>query len=88
MRVPRSPRNSRRTYDAEGHEIRPMSLANMRAHSVRAVLATCQEASCGPLALINVDGLRLPQCMMAAGVDGEWRLELMGGGSRVLEIQR
>jgi hypothetical protein len=35
------PRNPSRAYDAEGHEIRPMSLGNMREHGVRSVLALC-----------------------------------------------
>ena len=43
----RSPRNPRRAYDHEGREIAPMSLGNMREYGVRAVLAICQEASCG-----------------------------------------
>jgi hypothetical protein len=32
-----------------------MSLRNMRQHGVRAVLASCQEASCGPAGSISVD---------------------------------
>jgi hypothetical protein len=32
----RPPRNTRRAYDHEGREIRPMSLGNMREHGVRA----------------------------------------------------
>jgi hypothetical protein len=43
----RPPRNPRRAYDADGNEIRPMSLGNMREHGVRSVLALCQETSCG-----------------------------------------
>jgi hypothetical protein len=43
----RPPRNLRRAYDADGNEIRPMSLGNMREHGVRSVLAICQDASCG-----------------------------------------
>jgi hypothetical protein len=31
----RPPRNPRRAYDADGREIRPMSLGNMREHGVR-----------------------------------------------------
>ena len=30
-------RNPRRAYDADGREIGPMSLANMREHGVRSV---------------------------------------------------
>jgi hypothetical protein len=41
------PRNPRRAFDADGREIPPMSLGNMRAHGVRSVLAICQEARCG-----------------------------------------
>jgi hypothetical protein len=53
----RPPRNPRRAYDADGREISPMSLGNMREHGVRAVLALCQEASCGHSGSINVDSL-------------------------------
>jgi hypothetical protein len=55
--VTRSPRNSRRAYDADGNEIPPMSLGNMREHGVRSVLALCQEASCGHSASVSVDDL-------------------------------
>jgi hypothetical protein len=34
-----------------------MSLGNMREHGVRAVLAICQEASCGHSGSVNVDEL-------------------------------
>ena len=53
----RPPRNPRRAYDADGNEIRPMSLGNMREHGLRSVLAICQESSCGHSASINVDDL-------------------------------
>jgi hypothetical protein len=53
----RPPRNPRWAYDADGHEIRPMSLGNMREHGVRSVLAICQRTSCGRAASINVDEL-------------------------------
>ena len=53
----RPPRNPRRAYDADGNEIRPMSLGNMREHGVRSVAAHCQDASCGYSASINVDDL-------------------------------
>jgi hypothetical protein len=35
-------RNPRRAYDADGREIEPMSLANLREHGVRSVEATCE----------------------------------------------
>ena len=35
-------RNPRRAYDAEGREIVPMTLANMREHGVFSVDAECQ----------------------------------------------
>ena len=54
----RPPRNPRRAYDADGREIRPMSIGNMREHGVRSVLAICQEASCGHSGSVNVDELR------------------------------
>jgi hypothetical protein len=53
----RPPRNPHRSYDANGHEIRPMSLGNMREHGVRSMLAICEEASCGHSASVNVDDL-------------------------------
>jgi hypothetical protein len=40
----RPPRNPRRAYDADGREIPPMTLGNMREHGVRSALAACQEA--------------------------------------------
>jgi len=40
-------RNPRQAYGAEGREIEPMTLANMREHGVRAVEASCQEIGCG-----------------------------------------
>ena len=36
-------RNPRRAYDAEGREIAPMPLSNMREHGVRSVEATCED---------------------------------------------
>jgi hypothetical protein len=53
----RPPRNPRRAYGADGNEIRPMSLGNMREHGVKSVLAICQETSCGHSGSINVDNL-------------------------------
>ncbi len=43
----RPPRNPRRAYDADGREIPPMTLGNMREHGVRSIRAYCQETSCG-----------------------------------------
>ncbi len=51
------PGNPRRAYDAEGREIEPMTLANMREHGVRSVEASCQEIGCGNEGSINVDHL-------------------------------
>jgi hypothetical protein len=48
-------RNPRRAHDAEGREIEPMSLANMREHGVRFVEATCED--CKHEAVVNVDSL-------------------------------
>ena len=48
-------RNPRRAYDQDGREIAPMTLANMRAHGVRAVEAECQ--ACQHEASVNVDAL-------------------------------
>jgi hypothetical protein len=48
-------RSPRRAYDAEGREIEPMSLANMREHGVRSVEATCE--ACKHEAAISVDNL-------------------------------
>lgn len=53
----RPPRNPRRAYDADGNEIRPMSLGNMREHGVRSVLAICHRTSCGHSGSVNVDAL-------------------------------
>ena len=50
-------RNPRRAYDANGLEIPPMTLANMREHGVRSVAAECQEIGCGHEGSINVDHL-------------------------------
>ena len=50
-------RNPRRAYDEEGREIRPMDLANMRAHGVRSFDATCERQDCGHEATVNVDHL-------------------------------
>jgi hypothetical protein len=64
-------RNPRRAYDAEGNEIRPMSLGNMREHGVRSVLAICQKVSCGHSGSVNVDDLpddfRCRTCRCACG---------------------
>src|SRR5215207_1383502 len=49
------PRNPRRAYDSEGREFEPLSLANMREHGVRSVVAECRD--CKREALVNVDSL-------------------------------
>ena len=48
-------RNPRRAYDEQGNEISPMTLATMRSHGVRSVLAWCN--ACGHHADLNVDHL-------------------------------
>jgi hypothetical protein len=48
-------RNPRRSYDAEGREIPPMPLSNMRWHGVRSVNAECLR--CRHEATVNVDAL-------------------------------
>jgi hypothetical protein len=48
-------RNTRRAFDAEGREIAPMPLSNMREHGVRSVDGTCED--CKHEAIINVDSL-------------------------------
>jgi len=53
----RPPRNPRHAYDADGREIRPMDLGNMREHGVCSVAAHCPEVSCGHSGSVNVDGL-------------------------------
>jgi hypothetical protein len=50
-------KNPRRSYDENGNEIPPMTLASMRAHGVRSIDAFCQASGCGHEATINVDGL-------------------------------
>jgi hypothetical protein len=55
-RLPR-PRNPRRTYDANGNEIPPMTLAGMRAHGVRSVDAYCAAVGCGHASTLNADSL-------------------------------
>jgi hypothetical protein len=44
----------RRARDADGREIPPMTLANMREHGVRSIEATCR--TCQHSARLNVDG--------------------------------
>ncbi len=46
-------RNPRRAYDANGREIAPMTLANMRENGTRSVEAKCEV--CGHEAVVNVD---------------------------------
>ena len=81
--MPHILRNPRRAYDADGNEIRPMSLGNMREHGVRSVLATCQETSCRHAGSINVDN-------MSADVpvpDVALRLRCSACGSRTVKTQ-
>jgi hypothetical protein len=49
--------NPRRAYDADGNEIEPMMLADMRSHDVRHVWAFCSTIGCGREACVNVDAL-------------------------------
>jgi hypothetical protein len=55
--MPHPPRNPRRADDAEGREIPPMTLANMREHGVRSVTADCREIGCGHAGSVDVDHL-------------------------------
>src|SRR5215216_6242344 len=55
--IARPPRNLRRAYDADGREIPPMTLANMREHGVQSVTAHCQEIGCGHEGSLNIDYL-------------------------------
>ena len=48
-------RNPRRAYDADGREITPMDLANMRQNGVRSVTAECK--ACKREAAVNCDAL-------------------------------
>jgi hypothetical protein len=68
---------------ADGREIWPMSLRNMREHSVRAVMATCQESSCGQAGSLNVDDL--PDDL--AVPDVSLRLRCSRCGSRNVKTQ-
>jgi hypothetical protein len=77
------PRNPRRAYDAEGREIPPMSLGNMREHGVRSVLAICQETSCGHSGPINVD--HLPDDFLVPDVS--LRLRCSACGTRNVKTQ-
>ena len=83
MRVTRPPGNPRRAYDADGNEILPMSLRNMREHGVRDVLAICQQASCGHSGSINVD--HLPDSFPVPDVS--LRLRCSACGSRNVKTQ-
>ena len=51
------PRNPRRAYDADGREIPPMTLANMRQNGARFVEAWCYERGCHHHAVIDVGHL-------------------------------
>ena len=55
--MPFRPRNPRRAYDANGREIPPMPLANMREHGIRSVATSCLEIGCGHAGSVNVDHL-------------------------------
>jgi hypothetical protein len=79
----RPPRNPRRSYDADGNEIRPMTLRNMREHGVRSVLAICQEANCGHSGSLNVD--HLPDSFPVPDVS--LRLRCSTCGSRNVKTQ-
>src|SRR5829696_7213613 len=79
----RPPRNPRRAYDAEGNEIRPMSLGNMREHGVRSVKASCQETNCGHSASIKVEDL--PDSFPVPDVS--MRLRCSACGSRNVKTQ-
>ena len=48
-------RNPRRAYDADGREIEPMPLSNIREHGVRSVEATCEDRKQD--AVVNVNSL-------------------------------
>ena len=48
-------RNPRRAYNADGSEIAPMTLANMRTNGVRSVEAGCE--ACGREAVLSCDAL-------------------------------
>ena len=67
-------RNPRRAYDADGKEMEPMSLANMREHGVRSVDATCED--CKREATVNVD--KLPDDMPAPDVALRLRCSMCG----------
>ena len=49
-------RNSRRAYDAEGREIAPMPLSNMREHGVRSLEAIWEATSTKPSWIEQWDG--------------------------------
>ena len=48
-------RNPRRAYDEHGNEIPPLTLADMRSHGVRSILAWCN--GCGHHTSFNADHL-------------------------------
>jgi hypothetical protein len=69
--LPKKP-NPRRAYDADGNEIPPMSLGNMREHGVRSVLAICQES-----AILSLEGLPARASVQCRSVLWRWcRLHL------------
>jgi len=76
--IDRPARNPRRAYDADGREIPPMDLANMRENGIRSVAADCQELGCHHHGVINVD--RLPDDLPVPDV--ALRLRCLACGSR------
>jgi hypothetical protein len=48
-------RNPRQAYGAEGREIPPMTLANMRLNGARVGEAWCQDLGCHHHGVINAD---------------------------------
>ncbi len=71
-------RNPRRAYNEHGHEIPPLMLTGMRAHSVRSIDAFCEAIGCGHSATLNVDGL--PDVLPVS--DFDVRLQCSKCGSR------
>ena len=69
-------RNPRRAYDAEGREIAPMTLANMRENGVGSIQATCE--ACTHEATVDVSGL--PEDVFVPDV--ALRLRCSGCGSK------
>jgi hypothetical protein len=78
--VTRPPRNPRRAYDADGREIPPMDLANMREYGVRSVEASCVGIGCGHEASVNVD--YLPEHVLVPDVALRLRSSACGSAQR------